>query len=539
MLLSCTEQPAPNNPIPEQQTQTVIEHPAPVAPTISAGGEQLAGRWSTQHPGQAQFFGIPFAAAPVGNLRFSPPAAHSPRPGLQQATDFGPACIQGQGNPGWYRMVAAGMEATDTVIPELTDKSEDCLSLNIWTENLGGEQQLPVMLWIHGGGNRNGFSHEPNYLGHNVAAQGLIFVSINYRVGALGFMAHPALSADSDRGVSGNYGLLDQLAALRWVQDNIAAFGGDARAVTIVGESAGAGNSANLIATPLARGLFRGAILQSGAMRMAQRPLMATAEQQGVALAAALALDPAGDVAAQLRALPAQHINDTQRAAISAYNNVVEDGWVLPRSARSLVESGAHNPVNLLIGSNAQEWLMYYPTDSGEAQYAAALTEYGGSRAASLRELLDATGLGPREKRDLLESGHGFHCPALTLASAIDSHGGNAFVYNFSRVRPGAQALMAYHGAEIPYAFDTADDWLPGDAIDAKLTASMLGYWTNFVKTGDPNGRGLSPWPAFDSETLAYIDFGDSAVAGTGLRREFCREMNAVWDEKLAALAAD
>ena len=536
LLLSCTDQRAVNNSEQKMQPVTALSAPMLPAPKVRAGGELLAGRWSSQHLGQAQFLGIPFAAAPVGIGRFSPPAAHQPRSGLQQATDFGPACPQGQGNPGWYRMVAAGVQAVDTVIPELTGQSEDCLSLNIWTENLDSDQQLPVMLWIHGGSNRNGFSHEPNYLGHNVAAQGVIFVSINYRLGALGFMAHPALSAESPRAVSGNYGLLDQLAALRWVRDNIAAFGGDADAVTIVGESSGAGNSANLIATPLAQGLFRGAILQSGAMRMAQRPLLAEAEQQGLALAAALQLDSSSDVAAQLRALPAQQINDTQRRVIPAYNNVVEDGWVLPRSARKQLETGAHNPVALLVGSNAQEWLMYYPLESGELEYRAALAEYGGSRALPLRELLDATGLNAREKRDLLESGHGFHCPALKLATLIDSHGDSAFVYNFSRVRPGAQALMAYHGAEIPYAFDTADSWLPADVIDAQLTASMLGYWTNFVKTGDPNGAGLSNWPRFNPTTLAYLDLGDSAIAGTGLRREFCREMNAVWDEKLAAL---
>jgi para-nitrobenzyl esterase len=269
---------------------------------------------------------------------------------------------------------------------------------------------------------------------------------------------------------------------------------------------------------------------------MAQRPQLAGAEQQGLALAAALAVDPAGDVLAQLRGLPAQRINDTQREVISAYNNVVEDGWVLPSSARALVESKQHNPINLLTGSNAQEWLMYYPADSGEAEYTGALEEYGGSQAPALRELLDSTGLGPREKRDLLESGHGFHCPALKLAAAIDRQGSSAFVYNFSRVRPGADALMAYHGAEIPYAFATADSWLPGDATDSKLTAAMLGYWTNFVKTGDPNGVGLPPWPRFDSAPLAYMDLGDTLAAGTGLRREFCTLMNTVWDEKLALL---
>ncbi|MFT7130171.1 MAG: para-nitrobenzyl esterase [Gammaproteobacteria bacterium] len=505
------------------------------APSVMAAGEVLIGKWSAERQQQAHFFGIPFAAPPVGEARFRPPANHAPRSGEQRATEFGSACVQEQGNPDWYRSVARGVGAKNAVIPDLEAISEDCLSLNVWTENLAGKEKWPVLVWIYGGSNRNGFSHEPNYHGHRVATKGVVYVSINYRVGPLGFMSHPALTAESEHQSSGNYGLLDQIKALQWVKNNIAAFGGDPAAVTISGESAGAGNSANLIASPLAAGLFKGAILQSGGMRMSYTPNLADNETVGESLAEALGINHGADVAAQLREIPALKIMQKQRELISNYNDVVDDGWVLPSSARSTVESGGHNRVDILTGSNAQEWLMYFPSTSGEEEYQQALEYYGEANSAAFRTLLDATGLSAIEKRDLMFSGSSFHCVASKLAGDISHHGNNAFLYRFTRVRPGSEALMAYHGAEIPYAFDTADDWLPADGVDKKLTHAMLEYWTNFVKTGNPNGRGLPEWPRYSSSSRAYMELGDNIKAGDDLDRKFCALMEATWNDKLEA----
>ncbi|MEH6559341.1 MAG: carboxylesterase family protein [Oceanicoccus sp.] len=503
-------------------------------PLVNTAGEVLIGKWSAERKQQAQFFGIPFAAPPVGENRFRPPADHTPRSGQQSATQFGPACVQEQGNPDWYRSVARGVGAENAVIPDLENISEDCLTLNVWTENLSGKEKWPVLVWIYGGSNRNGFAHEPNYQGHNIATKGVVYVSINYRVGPLGFISHPALTAESEHQSSGNYGLLDQIKALQWVQDNIAAFGGDPTAVTVSGESAGAGNSANLIASPLAAGLFDGAILQSGGMRMSYTPNLADNEAVGESLAAALGVDRDGDIAAQLRDFSALKITQKHREVISSYNDVVNDGWVLSASARSIVESGEHNRVNILTGSNAQEWLMYFPSTSGEEEYQQALDYYGGPNATAFRTLLDATDLSVIEKRDLMFSGSSFHCVATKLAGDIRNHDNNAFVYRFTRVRPGAEALMAYHGAEIPYAFDTADDWLPADKIDRKLSRSMLVYWTNFVKTGNPNGGDLPEWPQYSNSSRAYLELGDTIKAGGDLDREFCALMEATWKHKLA-----
>lgn len=503
------------------------------APSVQTAGEILTGKWSDKREQQAHFFGIPFAAPPVAEGRFRPPADHRPRGGEQQATEFGPACIQEQGNPNWYRSVARGMGAKNVLIPDLEDMSEDCLTLNVWTENLAGKEKWPVLVWIYGGSNRNGFSHEANYQGHRVATKGVVYVSINYRVGPLGFMSHPALTAESEHQSSGNYGILDQIKALQWVKDNIAAFGGDPNSVTVSGESAGAGNSANLIASPLAAGLFKGAILQSGGMRMSYAPSLADNETVGESLAEALDIDNNSDAAAQLREVSALKITRTQREVISAYNDVVEDGWVLPSSARSTLESGKHNPVDILTGSNEQEWLMYFPATSGEKEYREALDYYGGPNAAAFRTLLDATNLSAIEKRDLMFSGSSFHCVASKFAGDIRHHGNRAFLYRFTRVRPGAEALMAYHGAEIPYAFDTADDWLPAAEADRKLTEAMLEYWTNFVKTGNPNGRDLPEWPQYSNKSRAYLELGDDIKAGLDLDREFCRLMEATWNHKL------
>ena len=176
---------------------------------------------------------------------------------------------------------------------------------------------------------------------------------------------------------------------------------------------------------------------------------------------------------------------------------------------------------------------MYFPSTSGEEEYQQALDYYGGPNAAAFRTLLDATGLSAIEKLDLMFSGSSFHCVASKLAGDIRNHGNNAFLYRFTRVRPGGESLMAYHGAEIPYAFDTADDWLPADDVDQKLTNAMLEYWTNFVKTGSPNGGDLPDWPQYSSNSRAYLELGDDIKAGGDLDRKFCALMEATWNQKL------
>ena len=495
------------------------------APVVEAGGERLIGARLDADGELAVFRGVPYAAPPVGELRWRPPEPHAPRAGLQDASGFGPACPQLQGNPEWYRDVAQKFGRSPDEIPDLTDIREDCLYLNIWSQNLGRDTPQPVMVWIHGGGNVNGFSHEPNYLGHNLATRGVVVVSINYRLGALGFMAHPALTAESERKVSGNYGLLDQIAALEWVRDNIAKFGGDPDRVTVFGESAGAADIGTLIASPLARGLFRRAIIQSGGYPLYDSASVADEAVFGAKLMSALGAGGDPGQLERMRALTWQEIFAAAASvAPDAFTRAVVDGWLLPRPAAEIFEAGEQNPTEIVIGSNANEWLMYFRHPVDETQLHATLKERvrEGHRAEVLAALNKAANEDVTAKLDLLTGSLDFHCPSLAIADAQRRLTDRVYVYRFSRVRPGGEKLLAYHGAEIPYVFDTADDWLPADRVDWALANSMLAYWSQFAKTGNPNAKGLPNWPAFDPRRDVHQDLGDEARTAIGLQREFC-----------------
>jgi para-nitrobenzyl esterase len=502
---------------------------APVeAPVVEAGGEVLVGARVDADGGMAVFRGIPYAAPPVGELRWRPPEPHVPREGNQDASRFGSACPQLQGNPDWYRDVAQKFGRSPDEIPDLTDIREDCLYLNVWSRNLNGGAPQPVMVWIHGGSNINGVSHEPNYHGHNLAKRDVVVVSINYRLGALGFMAHPALTAESDGEVSGNYGLLDQIAALEWVRDNIANFGGDPDRVTVFGESAGAGDIGTLIVSPLARGLFRRAIIQSGGYPLHNAATVSDDEVFGVEFMSALGVGDGPGQLQEMRALPWQEIvAAVPSAAPGRFTGEVVDGWLLPEPAADIFEAQEQNPVEIVIGSNANEWLMYLPQPVEEQQLHAVLKQKirEGHRAEVLAALDKAVGGDIAAKLDLLTGAIDFHCPSLAIADAQHQLTDRVFVYRFSRVRPNGEKLLAYHGAEIPYVFDTADDWLPADRVDRALTDTMVAYWTQFAKTGDPNGAGLPNWPAFDPRRDVHQDLGDEVRTATGLNREFCEAL--------------
>jgi len=499
------------------------------APVVEAGGESLRGVHLDTQGRLAAFRGIPYAAAPIGALRWRPPEPHAVRVGLRDASNFGSACPQLQGNPDWYRDVAQKFGWSPDEIPDLTDVREDCLFLNIWSQNLGGDTAQPVMVWIHGGGNVNGFSHEPNYRGYNLAKHGVVVVSINYRLGALGFMAHPALTAESARKLSGNYGLLDQIAALEWVRDNIAKFGGEPDQVTVFGESAGAADIGTLIASPLARGLFRRAIIQSGGYPLYNTTTVGDAEASGVKLMSALGVGDGPGQLEKMRALSWQEIfAEAQNAAPGAFSRALVDGWLLPKPAAEIFEAGQQNPTEILIGSNANEWLMYFTHPVDETQLHATLKERvrEGHRAEVLAALNHAVSGDVTAKLDLLTGSLDFHCPSLAIAEAQRRLTDHVYVYRFSRVRPEGEKLLAYHGAEIPYVFDTADYWLPADEIDWALTDTMLAYWTQFAKTGDPNREGLPNWPIFDPKTGLHQDLGDEVRSATGLQREFCEVLD-------------
>ncbi len=498
----------------------------PRPPRVEAAGEILIGELLDQRSGLSVFRGIPYAAPPVGPLRWRPPAPHAPRPGPQDATRFGPACPQLQGTAEWYRTVARGFGRSPDVVPDLERISEDCLTLNVWTQALAGGELQPVMVWIHGGSNEEGYAHEPNYLGHEIARRGLIVVSIQYRLGALGFMAHPALGTESEREVSGNTGILDQVAALRWVAQNIEAFGGDPERVTAFGESAGAADIGTLMASPLGRGLFRRAIVQSGGYQLDSTQTLRDEEALGIRLVEALADEGSQDLLRAMRALPWLEVVEAARRTLPDHSwDAVIDGWLLPKPAAAIFRAREQSAVDLLIGSNANEWLMYLPDPATEADLRAALDSHvrkeDHTEALSVLETSGPAGLAARLDR-LIGSAE-FHCPSLAMAGAMSARSERVFFYRFSRVRPGGAKLLAYHGAEIPYVFDSADEWLPGDATDRALSDRMLAYWVRFAQTGDPNGEGLPAWPAFRPESEDHQILGDEVRAARGLDRELCR----------------
>ena len=515
------------------------EKPAPDT-EVPAGGEVLQGVVLDPATGLTVFRGIPFAAPPTGDRRWKPPAPHTPREGVQSAETFGPACPQLQGNHDWYRNVATLFGNPPETIGPLDNISEDCLHLNVWTNNLGGEDKLPVMVWIYGGANKNGYSHEPNYRGQGLAERGVVYVSLNYRVGIMGFLAHAGLAAESDKGITGNYGILDQVAALKWVRENIGAFGGDPHNVTILGESAGAANSGTLAASPLGDGLFHRIISQSGGYQMNSLLTQEEAEVTGAKIATHLRFEsPLSDVEIieGMRELGwEQLMQDSADAKAGWYTAAIVDGYVLKDYAANVFSSGENNDIDILIGSNANENYMYMPADISREQVNKQIEAIGEPYASELMALLsDDLENDYRLAADRLSGATTFLCTSKFMATQITAHGGDVYFYHFSRVRPNGDKILAYHGAEIPYALDTADSWLPADDIDAQLTNAMAQYWVNFAATGTPNGDGLVEWPAYSAERGEYIELGDKIVSGDDLETEICAVLDRQRQERLSA----
>jgi para-nitrobenzyl esterase len=476
---------------------------ARAAPTVRLGQQQLVG--VAEPGGIASFRAIAYARPPLGELRWKAPQPLPVQPGQVDATRFAPACPQGEGNTRWYRGVAKAMGADPAQVtgPERID--EDCLYLNVWTpaaRPLLPGKRLAVMVWIHGGSNENGYAHEPNYLGANLARNGVVVVTINYRVGLLGFFAHPALGSDA----SGRQGLLDQVAALRWVKANIARFGGDPARVTLFGESAGGTDIALLAAMPEGKGLFARAIIQSGFLP--RNAVVTRREAENLATG----LFGASATSASLRALPWQAIVGLQEDKLRGHFHAPLAPWP------------GQLAIPLLIGSNADEHLMYLSKDEAglNAELAAELKSYPAERAAAIRAAMNALSGNQASRVDAVSGGRAFHCPSARLAGTVAASGRKAYLYRFERIRPGEHGLGAYHGAEIPYVFDTADAWLNGDARDAVLTRTMQDYWVNFARIGNPNGPGLPAWPSWQGAAPRLLGLGDTIGAKPMPNADLC-----------------
>lgn len=431
-------------------------------------------------PEGGAFRGVPFAAPPLGERRWRAPAPVTPWSEPRDATAFAPACMQTSAITDWYADLAEGVGATRDVAPAPAGVSEDCLYLNIWTPDLAPGAPAPVMVYIHGGSYNAGWSYEPNYHGDAFAARGVVLVSIAYRLGAFGYLAPDA------PGATANAGLLDQIAALEWVQGNIAAFGGDPDRVTIFGESAGAAAVGALMTAPPARGLFHRAISQSGGFELVAERTPETAGGAFRRLADALDNDPMSATAQAVLAAAGE--------ALPFYDyGPVPGEAVLPLSPRQAVERGEVASTPLMIGVNKDEWLMYLDPETQDADLAAWRDRAGD--AAVDRVLADAGSI--PAALDRLETAALMRCPGRALAGAVAQTGAPVFLYRLARVREGAETLGAYHGAELPYVFDTHDAWLPTAPEDDALGRAMNAAWARFAATGDPNGAQSPDWPEY------------------------------------------
>ena len=459
--------------------------------------------------GMTVYKGIPFAAPPVGNLRWRAPERPASWSGVHSADKFAPACMQTQ-----LVNAALGMDAVPT--------SEDCLYLNVWTPARSPADRLAVMVWIYGGGFTNGATSLRAYDGANLAKKGVVVVSLAYRLGAFGFLAHPQLTAEQG-GHSGNYGLLDQIAGLRWVKRNIAAFGGNPNRVTIFGESAGGISVSMLAASPLAKGLFQGAISESGGNFAPAKQAneggenmenLATAEKHGAAFLAKLG---AASIA-EARKRSAEDILKSSPPGLGGAWPIF-DGYVLLGDQYKLYQAGRYNDTPILIGTNSDEGALFVASMTSVAYLKtihAGYGEYADKILAAYPGGSDAEAL--RSARDMFRDAT-FAWPTWSWARLQSKSGkGKVFVYYFSH-RPNYPQMPQFkdwgaaHAGEIAYVFGNFTSAMPAKPADRTVSDEVSSYWVNFAKTGDPNGSGLPHWPTFTDANSQVMQLDDPSKA--------------------------
>jgi para-nitrobenzyl esterase len=509
-------------------TAALIAAPAGASNPVAVTGGLVEGGFSGDDQTVRVYKGIPYAAPPVGDLRWKPPQPVLPWNGVRTSTEFSAECPQTSPPEGsfYYRPPPP--------------QSEDCLYLNVWTAARSADERRPVMVWIHGGGLQRGSGSGGSYDGEALARKGPIVVTFNYRVNVFGFFAHPLLTAESPHHSSGNYGILDQVAALEWVRDNIAAFGGDPERVTIFGESAGGLSVCLLTCTPLSRGLLDGGISQSGAYGLGAMARLGSAdggprsaEAQGERFARVLGIQDAKDPLAALRAKSADELiealYDPEKSGPDPVRfkfNQCVDGWVFPDEVGRMISDGRQHDVPVLVGLNSHEASVW-------ASFLAKMTaeEFRTESRKRYKDRADEfLALYPVESDDDVLGAY--------IASAVD--GGQlrgavrwvrgmqgvrspGFLYYFTRVPPGpnSEKLGAYHAAEIPYVFDNLDRVpRPYEDTDRRLAETVSSYWVNFAINGNPNGADLPWWPSYDVARGFYIELGDDVEAKRHLHQK-------------------
>ncbi len=478
------------------------------------------------------FLGIPYAAPPVGELRWRPPAPPAPWTAPRACTSFGPGCPQPRQREG-------------------RAFSEDCLTVNVWSPAASPGERLPVMVWIHGGGFNFGATADPEYQGRTLASQGVVVVTLNYRLGPLGFLAHPALDRESPEKTSGNYGTRDQIAALAWVRANIAGFGGNPDNVTLFGQSAGSRSVSLLLTAPGAAGLFHKAIAQSGGPILGSEHLNpvfngdpATLKAMGAVLAQRLGCGQAKDPLSCMRAKSAREVVDTAACTTSIFEEglffaPMLDGRVLPKDPPAAMAAGRQAQVPVMTGSTANEGTIYLRGVSGlgPADYQRLLTARFGERTGQALAVFPLGTSQPNGGQNVNRAIDRFitvavnEQPARFTARAAASRGLSSWLFRFTRAPATdlARELGAHHGVDLAYVFGNLDPAGAYDATDRDLSRAVMGYWVNFARTGNPNGPGLPDWPSLNEAPDAWMDFGNTPTVRPHPDVRECDFMDGQW----------
>lgn len=492
-------------------------------PKIVTPETTYIGKISTTNNSVEEYLGIPFAKPPIKELRWQAPQRYSHLKPRYLATEYKPACYQDSYNIDWYKKVANTFgQSISMTMPQV---SEDCLYLNIFkSKNTDKtEEKLPVMVWIHGGSNKSGWSYEPNYLGHNLVDKGdVIVVSIAYRLGIFGFLSHQDLAKQKAKT---NFGLLDQIQALKWLQNNIEYFGGDKNNITLFGESAGAANIGYLMSSPLSKGLFHKAISQSGGFQLIADTNMQTAQKFGEQTAEQLTADSID----KLRSLPAKDIWQAGKKANPNYDfRALSDDYFLSGSAIESFKKNANVP--LLIGFNKHEYFMYQDDKIKE------LTVPEPTITKNIADALkkEASNIEPlKAAQDWIDTFVYMYCPSIKMAKIVKTNQQNVWFYRFDRERENSSQIKAYHGGEIPYVFNSHDSWLPTKDVDIRLTIFMSNAWKNFALSGNPNqalAKGLkkssSPyWPSLNEEEKGLFVLDENLTSIDNKDLPLCKKM--------------
>jgi para-nitrobenzyl esterase len=504
---------------------------------------QTASGWVAGVPGKlagvTAFKGIPFAAPPVGELRWKPAQPVAAWEGVRAGDKFGAVCMQ-------PRMTQREPNNRSVDLPDSPPVSEDCLYLNVWTPAASADAKLPVMVWIYGGAYTEGAGSTPHNQGDPLAAKGVVVVTFNYRLGALGFLAHPELTAESPHGASGNYALTDVLAALQWVKTNIAAFGGNPANVTIFGESAGAAISAALVGSPRAAGLFQRAIAESGTwmgLNLAPMRTRQSAEQQTVKAAGEIG---AANLAA-LRALPAE-----QAATKLPKQGMIIDGWIVPEDLTRTFAEGRQNKVDVLVGSNRDEGSFASglgPPMTLQRWKETAAQRWGDAAHLGLKAYPAASDA-EADAHNIRMFADNMAWIMRVFAASQRAIGKRAYVYHFVHEPPlaaGARTLGACHTCEMPYVFNnlsavrvypdsSSPELALASATDIKLAEMTSAYWVNFATTGDPNGKGLPRWPLFkDAASGPVLHIGTKTAVSNSLDANKVQLYQSLYERQLTA----